>query len=419
MLTSLPELQGLLLDMLSTHRRVDAVVIERLNKQEWDLLMEMVRQHRLAPLLHWRLTNERADLPVPESIRDNLAATFKSSTIRALTLQRELVLTHRILDKAGVPHIALKGAYLAFHVYPHPAIRPLRDLDILVPKERALEAFQVLIDGGLTRPKQYQGDPSAAIEQDKHLPPLFSPSGNVFVELHNLLFSKRISGGRSSDLADDPHLWQRTISQSVVDESLTYMSHADLLLHLIVHAVYDHKFNNGPLTLYDLACLLERESIDWQLFWQLAEKLQVVQGCTLCLKMTERYYGKLPIRWSQAEQPDHKSLDKIIETASLLTLRDFNSRGNANLGLEIQGKKSALGKIGVFLRKPFPPKKLIEARYPVSEYYFSVYFWYIPWWWRLLTKRLPAYLADRGLTREVNEVDDLTRLENWLIDLPD
>lgn len=147
----LPKLQELLLELISTHRQVLASTVAELDEPDWDALLGMARQHRLGPLLHWRLTRERAELPVPQPVRDKLAKSFKAATLRSLVLQRELLQVHRILDKSGIAYAALKGAYLAFHAYPHPALRPLRDLDILVPEDRVFSAYRALIEGGVRR----------------------------------------------------------------------------------------------------------------------------------------------------------------------------------------------------------------------------------------------------------------------------
>lgn len=210
----LPQLQALLLDMLSTRRTVAPAAINALDTADWDILLDMAREHRLEPMLHWRLTRERRELPVPVTVSKALAATYKEAVLYSMGMQRELLLTHRILEKAAIPHVALKGAYLAFHAYPHPALRPMRDLDILVPKDRVLEAYQVLIEGGLIRPEHYQGNPETCSLAQKHLPPLLSPSGLTIVELHNRLCDPA-ANHYQPDQSEDPQLWSRAIHREM------------------------------------------------------------------------------------------------------------------------------------------------------------------------------------------------------------
>lgn len=410
-----PRLQALLLDVLSTHRPVDVALVAGLPASEWNALLDMAHQHRLGPLLYWRLTRERRELPVPIPVRDLLATSFVQSTARALLVQRELLLVHRILDRAGVSYVALKGAYLAFHAYPHPALRPLRDLDILVPKEAALSAYEALLAGGLSRAPKHRGNLKAALASFKHLPPLRSPSGRIVVEVHSRLFD-RISTEGQPGLIDDPSLWQRTIRQSKAGESLSFPSPTDLLLHVIVHAVHEHRFDNGPLVLSDSASLLERHTIDWPLFWRMAQASGQTRACLLLLKMVERYFGEQPVSWCQAPPRAAASLDSLVQTAALLTLRDVTVRADAHLRTDLLGSQSVGDKLGVFLARVFPSRRRIAARYPVSEDSPWLYFWYLAMWWHHVTTRLPSYFASRKDRQALTESRHVSRLEQWLRD---
>lgn len=410
---TLPDLQGLLLDMLSTHRQIEIRAIVALELPEWEILLHMVRQHRLGPLLHWRLTRERSDLPVPEAVKTELAASFKRAALRALVMQRELLLTHRILKNAGIPHIALKGAFLAFNAYPNPALRPLRDLDILVPKESVLRAYQVLQSSGLSRLAEYQGDPSAVAELNKHLPPLASPSGQTSIELHLRLFHPQ-QQDKQVDLADDPELWLRATHREVAGESIGFLSVTDLLLHLIVHAVDDHMFDNGPLLFSDIAFLLELHNINWPLFWRLAEAHGQTRACLLALKLVERYYGSQPVQWPEHLLVLNTDMSDVIETASLLILQDFDARSNLKLSKEIDIENSGINKLRLILSKAFPSRTKLAANYPVSPNSVMVLPFYIKNWWRLATQRLPDFLKSQRQSQTSTDLQRLNYLSHWL-----
>ena len=159
----LPQLQLLLLDLIAPARAVTQAQLNVLSTSDWKTIMGMARQQRIVPLLHWQLDHTHSHLIVPQDIKTDLASDFKKATFRSLMLQREILLLHQILIKANIPYVALKGSYLAFHAYPHPAMRPLRDIDILVPRDKTLEAYQLLIDQGLSRIPHYPGNPAASI----------------------------------------------------------------------------------------------------------------------------------------------------------------------------------------------------------------------------------------------------------------
>ena len=404
----LPQLQRLLLDLLSTHARVDAAAISELAVDDRKTLLRMARHHRLLPLLHWRLTHERADLTAPTAFKQTLATGFERAAMRSLRLQRELLLVHRYLEKADIPHIALKGAFLAVHAYPHPALRPMRDLDILVPETMALRAYEVLLANGLTRPnKYYRGDLDAALEASHHLPPLYCASGQVSIELHTRFSSP--DGTGVPDLAHDAGLWQRAVHQSVADHTLCYLAPTDLLLYLIQHAVHQHRLDNGPLVLSDLAYLLERHTIDWPLFWRRAQQHEQTRGALLLLKMVEQYFGEQPIEWTGSVQTEHESAEAQAEKAAVLTLRMSAGRYDTLASRSGMGKK-----LGTLLTHAFPSKREIAARYPVSEESRRIYLWYFARLWRLLTVHLPEYLAGRRADGNGNEADTILDLDRWL-----
>src|SRR3569833_34715 len=108
---------------------------------EWDQLLRMARQHRLEPMLHWRASSNVCIAGAPQRFRDAIASSFRQQALRSLELQSHIAAVHRTMSKQGIPAIFLKCAFLAFHVSPHAALRPLRDLDVLVPRFLVLLVF--------------------------------------------------------------------------------------------------------------------------------------------------------------------------------------------------------------------------------------------------------------------------------------
>lgn len=406
MSTALPLLQGLLLNLFSTQRSVDAGLVESLDAGDWETVLGMVRQHRLGPMLHWRLGTSRDGLAIPREIREELAASFKRAALRALAMQRELLVVNRILAAADIPVIALKGAYLAFHAYPHPALRPLRDLDILVPKDEALRAYQALIDGGLTRIDGYLGDPAACMEVNHHLAPLRTASGQVMIELHT-----RLNG--DPHRGDERDLWSRAISRDVAGASLRYLSPTDLALHLIAHAVYAHQFDNGPLVLGDLAYLFRTEAVDWPLFWHLATERNQTRGAVLLLSMVERFFGPQPVAWP-SPAPAHATAEILESVAAQMLPTSSGNRNDIRLQHQVGDEPTMRGKLGLLLQKVFPPRISIAACFPVAATSPRVYLWYWANWWRLATKRLPEHIRSRRRPDTADMLRHRLQLQRWL-----
>lgn len=408
----LPELQMLLLDLISGRRDVTEGAVAQLDENDWDTVLGMADQHRLGPLLHWSLTHERAGLPVHRPVRDACARRFRESTLRGLAIQRELLIIHGLLDKAGIRHIALKGSYLALNAYPQPGLRPLRDLDILVAPDDALHAFQVLLDGGCTRAPGYEGDLATNLKLDKHLPPLISPSRQVPVELHFGLFPKDVDTAEGADAVSFPRLWARHESRSLGGAAIPYLAPTDMLLHLIVHAVYDHEFNNGPLLITDIAYLTESSVIDWSLFWHLAERGNHTRGCQLALRLAQRYWGTRSIRWPDGMEAS-ATIEDAMDAAACLMLQDYETRRSVKASSDVMGD-SRFGRVAALMRKAFPSRTRIAAHYAVSEQSALVYAFYPVKWWQLVTRRMPQILRLSRRSQYRGEVEQLCDLRRWL-----
>ncbi|MES2018810.1 MAG: nucleotidyltransferase family protein [Pseudomonadota bacterium] len=392
----LEELHILLLDLLSTRRDVSRERVAQLAQADWAQLMAMLHQHRLGPLLHWRLRHERAALAVPEPIRVQLADSFRQATLRALRFQRELVLLTQVMAQAGIAALALKGAYLAYHAYPHPAMRPLRDLDLLVRQEDALAAYQALLDAGYQRCAAHPGDPAASIAVRKHLPPLRSKAG-VTVELH-----VRLSDPSQAVAIDEEGHWQRAIGTGT---ALRYLSQTDLMLHLICHALYDHRLDNGPLVLPDLACLIAGGQIDWPLFWQQAQASGATRGCVLMLALCTRYFD-VPM----PACPAGCALDdaQLAGFAPLMLCNLQPQRADLRLALALAGQPWRT-RMAILFERLFPARAKLASLAPTRSRAL-----YARHAWRIATERLPQFLAGRRWRAADGGVGKQVELEQWL-----
>jgi hypothetical protein len=181
-------LRLLLLDLISDARDVNRERVATLDATAWRAMLDMVRQHRLGALLHWQIEHRHTALAIPDDVREEVHDAWRISTRRMLGMQYELSTMNKLLETAGIRSVALKGPFLAYHAYPQPALRPMRDLDMLVAENRLIDAWNTLIAAG-ARPvaggDQHDLRLAVALRADKHhLPGLETPSGFAMVELH-------------------------------------------------------------------------------------------------------------------------------------------------------------------------------------------------------------------------------------------
>lgn len=223
---------------------------------DWEALDRRAADHRLQPLLHAR---RRGDGSVPEAIRTGWAEAYRASAIASLHQRGELLAITETLERADIPALALKGAWLAWHAYAAPAERPLRDLDLLVPPGRAVEAQELLVAKGFAQDDRGALPLSEWVRRFKHLPPLTSPGGTV-VELHTRLWDE---AGRNPP--QPTGLFERAVTGRH-HPRLRYPAPPDMLMHLAVHAAF-HRFDGGPLMLVDFERMIASTLLDWPAIW--------------------------------------------------------------------------------------------------------------------------------------------------------
>ncbi len=403
-------LQRLLLDLLSSHRTVTQSDLDVLSDADWAQLLELAHQHRLHALLHWQFNDKFAALVVPETVRARCADVFQRGTLRALAVQRALVQAVRLLDAAGIPCIALKGAFLAFGAYPQPALRPLRDLDLLVTRHQALAAYAALVSAGFTRsdnPDDYS--PEGCLTDKKHLPPLRDPGAMFSIELHTrvTLPEEGEAGG-----FEGTGLWMRRITRQFAGQEIAYLSGTDLLLHLIYHAAYDHHLENGPLTLVDIAWLLRTTPIDWPRFWQQAHTSGWTRGSLLLLALTRHYFEDAEISFEGVATDEVAEATRYAQVAAPLIARPPFSRGT-KFAISLAGK-SPWQSLANVAGRVLPSRSTLAAQFPEARGAGGLALAYARNIVRALTVKLPRVVRDAHKSSARRQRRQALELEHWL-----
>ncbi len=262
-------LEELALRLMCRPESIPKHVIEAMSGEDLSQVLEWAMEHRFAPCLHYNMGKAGLLPRLPAEMRDRLAIAYQRATLRGLSMQRDMIRTSRILEQAGIAHLFMKGAYVAQFAYPELGLRPLRDIDVLVPHAQAIAGFEALQANGLGRKPGHPGDPAAHLEDRKHLPPLRIPGGAT-VEVHTRTISPSQLLRTDSAHGNHETMASRQIRRDVAGCSIPFEGTEDLLLHLAVHAAIDHQFNNGPLIVSDIGWLLETHAISWPRLWQLA-----------------------------------------------------------------------------------------------------------------------------------------------------
>lgn len=384
-----------------------------LSEGDWAQIINWGREHRFLPYLHYTLYKSGLLASLPTHAKETMSVAYRRSAMRALAVKADIIATHRALAESNIEHVFLKGAYLAEFSYPEPGLRPLRDIDVLVSKFNALEAYAALQAAGFTRDPQQQGKAETFVESSKHLPRLLSPFGRTALELHVQLTESKLYTDTRRHLRSQS-VMTRAQTRSLANHAIRFPTPEDLLLHLCIHAVYEHQFDNGPLILSDLHWLLVNQSIDWRQVWAEAADQGVTRGLALALALLAREWPASREGWGCDLPSRIEMVPEIVTQASNLLLRSFAARSDVSILRNLDSTPSHMRKLVHLLARAFPARNEIAKQYPVSPSSPSILLYYPVLWRRLLSERLPQLIINLRSGERQSEARSISQIDAWL-----
>ncbi|MBY6015970.1 nucleotidyltransferase family protein [Qipengyuania gaetbuli] len=309
-----------------------------LSLAEWRALDALAEAHRLGPYFHGRLSRGEMPVEVPQDIVEGWREAHRANAIAVLAQRRALAQAATLLGGLGIEAVALKGSALAWSVWPSPAERVMRDIDLLVPQYRAVKAYKALRDAGWQGPAATPELLDRLAQEETHLPLLVSPDG-VLCELHAHAWASAPLAGLAMPSCDDAGLLERSVFDEVLD--MRVPAAQDMLAHLVVHCACSHLFNVGPLALADIDYLTRKRAIDWPRFWEAAQREGYERAAALVLALTDRWLqpGLVDASGCPVEAPTEE-----IERAETLLVQQPADRKdiNAIAGLTLGGRSDRM-----------------------------------------------------------------------------
>ena len=205
------------------------------------------------------------------------------------------------MDAASLPYLPIKGTWVG-EAYPHPQLRTMGDLDILVHAEDSERIRDVL------SPLGFQNIKWAETEWDYRL-------NNTLFELQAELFHTGELHNRELEaFLNDPWSWAEPTASGEyrLDQSFHFLY---LIAHIAKHLRW---VGVGYRQFYDLAVLMQRsrESYDWNWIREQAERLDFLRFVEICLALNERWFG-VP-----SPYPDDALNDELFKTITAKILSD-------------------------------------------------------------------------------------------------
>ncbi len=245
---------------------------------DWHYIVRTSIQHGVAPLLFRGLVLKRSggpEIPIPPAVAHDLQELYRCSEARN---QRIFEASAKVFDQfasRGIDALVLKEFSLVYGTYAEPALRPMGDADILIPREQYAAARECLEELGF--------DP--LLGADKLTLKYALGHGfrrerdNFWIDLQWDILQREWSLTPGLQRFDIGQMWAAARPMSFMGTAVWKPCPEHNLYHLCLH-LEGHRYAELIL-LVDIAELVTQyaEEMDWDLFLGLVRRTNT--GCTV------------------------------------------------------------------------------------------------------------------------------------------
>jgi hypothetical protein len=264
------------------------VPLDFISTEQWPKIIEAAKRHRLGPLLYSIIKQSEFET-TGAADWSSLTAQLRQTAMQFTLYNVMQARLNEVFTQSGIPCIWLKGIWLAKTTYPDPVLRPMGDLDVLVPfeqRERALDVVQQLGFNFRQSNKAILFDSDDPLIQgySHHYHLVGGVSNTVILEVHFQLLGHELT----FPLNQLDWFW----TQVDKDNGFQGLRPEANLLYLCAHAELQHgEAQLNLLRYYDLHCLISNYAVDWALVVSQAVLFRwtyaVERALTLCIEFFE------------------------------------------------------------------------------------------------------------------------------------
>lgn len=378
---------------------------------DWNTLIEFARRHGVLPLLHARLKARSQQIEIPAAIVQHTHQAYLQNAARNVRLYHQLAEILTALQIAQIAVIPLKGAFFGEIVYNNIALRPMADLDILVPKHELGRAVEVLYALGYKPYRQFWIDAECACWS--HLPEFFRADAAA-VEIHWTLIYPT-----SPFTFDLDGIWERARPTIIAGVKVLDLAPEDTFIFLCLHTLYKHRLTNGMQAFCDIAGLLlyYQTELNWNDVQMRAREWKADKCVALMIHLMGTI-GQIPLPQEALYATHTEDIDPRFLRwghAQIFGAAQPVTPLSANLTQVWQGR-GLCRRITLLLQRAFPSRAFLSTLYGISPDSLWLYWYYLirpfdllrqygPSLWRLLCrdKRMTASAENIAIGNTVIE----------------
>ena len=351
----LPATARLQLDRLAADH-VERLLVKR---PDWTRFVAMAEAHGVAPLVYRTLSRAPFAAHVPPQALSMLHARYLANGVANVLWQEELGQVVRALHAAGVRSVLLKGAALLHTVYRDPALRQLRDLDILVSRDDLSRVERRLVALGYApADEQWPIGTWPRAWYEKGYRRQVTAGCGILVEIHWGLARK------TAPLRFPIEELLRRAEPVLADGvEASVLSPMHQMLHISTHMAYNDGFGVGLARPVDLHETIEafRGTLDWDALAAEARRFRASRCLRYSLTIVCALFGSA-VPSSILRDPAGPRLQPALAAAALERILDHDrspARLPSALGKLISTDRTDLAAVRELL---FPrPRRMREA----------------------------------------------------------
>ncbi len=318
----------------------------------WERTVQLAQRHTVEPLLYARIKSPDIAAAIPPATLETLQQAVHLNALKLTRLHQELAAVLHQLAQAAIPVLVLKGAYLGQIVYRDTVFRSMSDIDLLVHQRHLPQTTTLMALRGYRLQDNQWGTKHLTFVADDGRPP---------VEVHWHIIS--LADPHEVDVAE---LWARAASTTLAGMPALALSPEDLLLHLALHASFNHGFRFGLRPFCDIDKTLAHfgETIAWQTVIRRAHRWRLARALFLTLHLAvDLLAAAVPDEVLQTLRPDDFTPDMASWASNRILGGDAIPFVSSNFA-RIWQEKGWKDKTAVFLKCVLPPKMMREQSSP-------------------------------------------------------
>jgi len=346
---------------------------EKVNKvpDDWDAFFRLAHEHRVVPLIGCALLNS-PELNCPEQYRENALNLMRTASSSNLVRKQRVLHFLGELKAMGINAQVLKG-YAAARYYAYPECRGAGDTDLLIDPRDEKRVNGILQDKGFQILERSASSHHAIAAHPKY--------GKL--EMHVSLHNEIVEEIWFRDINKCDIVQEEPVLIKETEGSYETLGNTDHLIFIVLHMI-KHFIGSGLTVrmLLDVALYLAntRDTIDYQRFWRVIDRLQYsgIANGIFSLLIRDGCFSENDFPGMREETTAADLLVKDLVSGGYMGVNETSDRHTAamiyNRKLALRGKSEAQYRVYMLQWKLksatthwFPSKQLLERMYPVVK----------------------------------------------------